>query len=52
MSDDQYSVLEPGEESSEERYGELSLASGELVIYDRRDPGTWLQSDTTVSVRV
>jgi hypothetical protein len=31
-----------------DRYAHLSLDNGEIVIYDREDPETWLQSDFAV----
>lgn len=33
-----------------DRYAHLSLGSGQVVIYDRDDPETWVQSDTFVEV--
>ena len=33
-----------------ERYGHLSLDNGEVVIYDREDSDTWVQSDLVVDV--
>jgi hypothetical protein len=32
------------------RYAHLSLGDGEVVIYDREDPETWLQSDFSVEI--
>jgi hypothetical protein len=34
----------------DERYAHLSLGDGEVVIYDREDPDTWLQSDFAVEI--
>lgn len=34
-----------------DRYGHLSLATGEVVIYDRETPEMWVQSDFAVEVR-
>ena len=43
--------LEPPESALDSgRYGHLSLDDGVVVIYDREDPGTWLQSDFAVEV--
>lgn len=33
-----------------DRYGHLALESGAVVIYDREEPETWLQSDFAVEV--
>lgn len=35
-----------------DRYAQLSLDDGELVIYDRTEPETWVQSDVFVDVGV
>ena len=35
-----------------DRYAHLSLDGGEVVIYDRNEPETWLQSDYHVEVGV
>lgn len=51
MTEKQHSVYDADDEPTDERYGELSLASGEVVIYDRRAPENWLQSDKTVDVQ-
>jgi len=34
--------------TADERYAELELQDGSVVIYDRENPTAWLQSDTTV----
>ena len=44
------SVDPPESALDSDRYGHLSLDDGAVVIYDREDPGTWLQSDFTVEV--
>jgi hypothetical protein len=33
-----------------ERYAHLSLDNGEVVIYDRKDPEMWVQSDLVVDL--
>ncbi|MFQ3318980.1 MAG: hypothetical protein ACI8UR_002403 [Natronomonas sp.] len=33
-----------------DRYGHLTLDSSAVVIYDREEPDTWLQSDFVVDV--
>jgi hypothetical protein len=33
-----------------DRYAHLSLDDGAVVIYDREEPDTWLQSDFAVEV--
>ena len=35
-----------------DRYAHLSLDGGDVVIYDRHDPDTWVQSDYHVEVGV
>jgi len=35
-----------------DRYAHLSLDDGAVVIYDREEPDTWLQSDFVVEVGV
>lgn len=35
-----------------DRYGHLSLDDGAVVIYDRQEPDTWVQSDYHVEVGV
>ena len=35
-----------------DRYGHISLGDGAVVIYDRQEPETWLQSDFVVEVGV
>lgn len=35
-----------------DRYAHLSLDNGAVVIYDRKEPETWLQSDFAVEVGV
>ena len=40
----------PSSALDSERYAHLSLDGGGVVIYDRRDPETWLQSDFAVEV--
>jgi len=42
---------EPSLPTTKGRYGEFSLEDGEYVIFDRRSPETWLQSNHTVEVR-
>lgn len=38
----------PGPET--DRYGHLSLNTGDVVIYDRDDPDTYIQSDYAVEL--
>lgn len=60
MNDAPSGQNEPPEPSSEppasvldsERYAHLSLGDGAVVIYDREEPETWLQSDLVVDVGV
>lgn len=33
-----------------DRYAHLPLADGSVVIYDREEPDTWVQSDYSVDV--
>jgi len=33
----------------EQRYAELSLEDGSIVIYDAENPSAWIQSDATVA---
>lgn len=33
-----------------DRYAQLTLEDGAVVIYDREEPETWLQSDVVVEV--
>lgn len=40
----------PSSALDSERYAHLPLDDGGVVIYDRRDPETWLQSDFAVEV--
>lgn len=40
----------PHSARDDERYAHLSLGDGEVVIYDREDPETWLQSDFAVEI--
>jgi hypothetical protein len=35
---------------SDERYGAIETAEGDLVIYDRDEETAWLQSNRTVDV--
>lgn len=44
-------TTEPPESALDsDRYAHLPLENGEIVIYDREDPDTWLQSDVTVEI--
>jgi hypothetical protein len=40
----------PRSARDDERYAHLELGDGAVVIYDREDPDTWLQSDFTVEI--
>lgn len=45
------STTEPPESALDsERYAHLDLDNGEVVIYDREEPDTWLQSDFVVEL--
>lgn len=35
--------------TDDDRYAELSLEDGSVVIYDAENPSAWIQSDATVS---
>lgn len=60
MTDTPSHLDEPTEATSEppettldsDRYGHLSLDDGAVVIYDRQEPDTWVQSDYHVEVGV
>lgn len=58
MADNRPDADAPGEPSFEppapdtDRYAHLSLGDGAVVIYDREEPETWLQSDFVVEVGV
>lgn len=36
-------------QSDDERYAELSLDDGSVIIYDAQNPTAWIQSDTAVA---
>lgn len=40
---------EPDIDTDDERYAELELPDGSVVIYDRERPSAWLQSDASVA---
>jgi hypothetical protein len=42
--------VEPGLPTAKGRYGAFRLDGGDLVLFDRRAPDTWIQSDTVVDV--
>jgi hypothetical protein len=60
MTDAPTRVDEPTETTDEppesaldsDRYAHLSLDGGDVVIYDRHEPDTWVQSDFHVEVGV
>ena len=41
---------EPSLPTAKGRYGGFSLENGEYVVFDRRSPETWVQSNTVVEV--
>ena len=60
MTDAHSDVDEPSRDAAEppesaldsDRYAHLSLDNGAVVIYDRQEPDTWLQSDVVFDVGV
>lgn len=40
-------TIEP--DTTDDRYAELELADGSVVIYDQEQPTAWLQSDKPVT---
>ena len=50
MSDKQEAADPPESPLDSERYAHLSLDDDAVVIYDREQPDTWLQSDFVVEI--
>jgi len=48
---DRAGVEDDGEpDDGDDRYGAIETGGGETVIYDRKQPTAWLQSDYTVPI--
>jgi len=52
MSEQERALVEsePSLPTAKGRYGGFNLENGEYVVFDRRAPETWVQSDTLLDV--